>query len=53
MNLTTQLKTYINKNNISIPFIIYMIGMALIPIITYSWIISLIACLFIKEDEID
>ena len=53
MNLTTQLKTYIKIKNISIPYVIVIIGLVVAPTISYSWIISMIACLFLKEDEID
>ena len=53
MSLIVKFKTYINNKKISIPFIIVIIGLALAPFIHYSWIVSMIACLFIKEDEID
>lgn len=53
MNLITQINTYINKNNIDIAFAIVLIGLVLVPVVPYSWIISIIACLFVREDEIE
>lgn len=53
MRLIARFKTYINSKKISIPYIIVIIGLALMPLIHYSWIISMIVCLFLKEDEID
>lgn len=50
MNLLKNINTYINKNNVDIAFVIFIIGLVLSPVINYSWIISIIACLFIKED---
>ena len=52
MSLIARFKTYINNKKINIPFIIVIIGLALAPFINYSWIVSMIACLFLKEDEI-
>ena len=49
--LITQMKTYINKNNIDIAFVIVIIGLVFSTVFNYSWIISIIACLFIKKDE--
>jgi len=51
MNLITQMKTYINKNNIDIAFVIVIIGLVFSTVFNYSWIISIIACLFIKKDK--
>ena len=51
MNLITQINTYINKNNIDIAFVIVVIGLVLSTVFDYSWIISIIACLFMKKDE--
>ena len=51
MNLITQINTYINKNNIDIAFVIVIIGLVLSTVFNYSWIISIIACLFMKKDE--
>lgn len=45
--------TWINKKDIDIAFVIVLIGLALVPILHYSWIISIIACYFLKEDEIE
>ena len=53
MRLIVKFKTYINNKKISIPFLIAIIGLALVTFIHYSWIVSMIACLFLKEDEID
>lgn len=50
MNLLKKINTYINKNNIDIAFAIVIIGLVLSSVINYLWIISIIACLFIKED---
>ncbi|MCR8747137.1 hypothetical protein [Romboutsia lituseburensis] len=41
----------INFNNIV--FTIWIIGILLTPIIEYSWIISMIAVIVLKEDEIN
>lgn len=53
MKLIARFKTYINSKKNSIPYLIVIIGMALMRLIHYSWIISMIACLFLKEDEIN
>lgn len=47
----TKLKAYINKEN-SVAFVIVIIGLALMPLFHYSWIISMISCFFLKEDKI-
>ena len=52
MSFIVKFKTYMNNKKISIPFLIVIIGLALAPFI-HSWIASMIACLFLKEDEID
>lgn len=51
MNLIKQMNTYVNKNNIDIAFVIVVIGLVLSTVFYYSWIISIIACLFMKKDE--
>lgn len=43
---------WMNKNNIDVAFVIALIGILLSLILQYSWVISIIACLFLKEDEI-
>lgn len=43
---------WINKKDSDIAFVVVLIGIVLSPILHYSWIISIIACLFIKEDKI-
>ena len=53
MSFIVKFKTYMNNKKISIPFLIVIIGLALAPFIHYSWIASMSACLFLKEDEID
>ncbi|MFD3157934.1 hypothetical protein ACFIJ5_13850 [Haloimpatiens sp. FM7330] len=51
MSLIVQINNYINENNIDIAFVIVIIGLVLTPFLDYSWIISIIASLFLKEDE--
>lgn len=51
MNLITKINSYINKNNIDIAFVIVIVGLVLSTVIDYLWIISIIASLFIKEDN--
>jgi hypothetical protein len=51
VNPLTQFKTYINKSNIDIPFLIIIAGLVLVPILHYSWIVSMITCVFLKEDD--
>ena len=53
MRLIARFETYINSKKISIPYLIVIIGLALMPLIHYSWIISMIACFFLKENEIN
>ncbi|EET84722.1 hypothetical protein CcarbDRAFT_4830 [Clostridium carboxidivorans P7] len=42
--------TWIGKKDIDIAFVIVLIGIVISPIVHYSWIISIIACLFLKDD---
>lgn len=45
------IQQYLNKNNTDIAFLIVLLGILASPFIEYSWVVSLIACFFIKEDE--
>ena len=50
MSLIEKFKTYTNDQKLYIPYIIAITGIVLAPFIHYSWIVTIIACLFIKEE---
>lgn len=44
------IKDYLNKTDTDIAFIIVLMGLFLSAFIPYAWMVSILACFFIKED---
>lgn len=53
MSKFKEIQEYLNANNIDIAFLIALLGMFISPFISYAWVIAIIACFFIKEDNDD
>jgi hypothetical protein len=45
------IKQYVERKNIDIAFTFVILGLLLSAFIKYSWIICILACIFIKEEE--
>jgi hypothetical protein len=46
-----RMQLYLNRKNIDIAFVFVMLGIIMSSFFTNAWIISLLACLFIKDEE--
>lgn len=51
MTILKNVKLYFDKNNIDIVWGFICIGLFMSAFIDYAWLISIIACFFIKDDE--
>ena len=51
MTVIRNIQHYLKKSNIDIAFLIVILGIFMSPFIEYSWIVSIVACFFIKEDD--
>ncbi len=51
MKNTTEINNQPYKADVDIAFVIVMIGIILTPLIPKAWIVSLIACPFIKDED--
>ncbi len=45
------IQQYLNKNNIDIAFVFVILGILMSSFINYAWIVSMMACLFIKDEK--
>ena len=45
------IQQYLNKTNTDIAFLIVILGILMSPFIKYAWVVSMLACFFIKEEE--
>lgn len=46
-----KIKEYLNKTHTDIAFVIVLMGLFLSAFISYAWVVSILACFFIKEDQ--
>ncbi|GAA0227751.1 hypothetical protein J2Z43_001996 [Clostridioides mangenotii] len=51
MTYIKRMQLYLNRKNIDIAFVFVMLGIIMSSFFANAWIISLLACLFIKDDE--
>lgn len=51
MTILKDVKQYFDRNNIDIVWGFVCVGISISVFIDYAWIISIIACFFLKDDE--
>ncbi|WP_162531328.1 hypothetical protein [Metaclostridioides mangenotii] len=51
MTYIKMIQQYFTRKNIDIAFVFVMLGITMSSFITNAWIVSLLACLFIKNEE--
>lgn len=51
MTSIKSIQQYLNRNNIDIAFVFAILGMLMSSFINYAWMISILACLFVKNGE--
>ncbi|MBE6049834.1 MAG: hypothetical protein E7214_04010 [Clostridium sp.] len=45
------IQKYLNRNNIDIAMVFVVLGVVMSSYISYAWIITIVACFFIKDEE--
>ncbi len=51
MTSIKSIQQYLNRNNIDIAFVFVILGMLMSSFINYAWIVSIVACLFMKDEK--